>query len=97
MGFIRVSSFPILVRLEHDDTVVDTVTDEWGTWDVFEIEKIHWEELAGLDWNVSVTHPVSGQPFSEYVSANEDSSRNIPTPQRFPSDILIAGITLVGV
>ena len=95
MGQIIVFQYPIRVTLEHNDVVVDTYEDEWGTYDIYRISKVYWEEQAGLDWTVTVTHPSTGQPVQQSVEAYESGSRNLPTPAQFDSFPLEINCTLV--
>ena len=85
MGQIIVFNYPIEVILEHNDNVIDTYTDEWGTYDIYQINKVYWTEKSGLRWEVVVKHPATGQPIQQTITPHQSGSKNIPTPARFDS------------
>jgi hypothetical protein len=82
---MTVFRYPVEVILEHNDNVVDTYEDEWGTYDIYRIDKVYWTEKAGRRWEVVVRHPTTGQPMNQTITPYEYGSKNIPTPARFNS------------
>ena len=85
MGQIKVFDYPVELILEHNDSIVDTYTDEWGTYDIYQINKVYWTEKSGLKWRFRVLHPSTGQPVTGTVTPYEVGSKNLPIPARFYS------------
>ena len=85
MGQIIVFNYPIEVTLEHNDNVIDTYSDEWGSYDIYQINKVYWTEKSGFRWEVVVKHPTTGQPVQQTVTPHEVGSKNLPGPARFNS------------
>ncbi|MFC1996989.1 hypothetical protein ACFLXI_05200 [Chloroflexota bacterium] len=85
MPLIRIFSNPVIVDLEHNGNTIGTYTDEWGTYDIYKIETVHWEEVNGGRWEVVVEHPTTGQPVSQVIGPFESGFKNLPTPIRFDS------------
>lgn len=85
MAQITVLNYPVELILEHDGTVVDTVTDEWGDHDVYEIHTVYWTEVAGQTWNAIVQHPGSGKEITRTISPGESDFINLAVPARFNS------------
>ena len=96
MGLIAVLTSPVLVQLEHDDVIVDTVIDI-TTNNVYVISAVHWQEVAGETWIVEVAHPSTGLPITQTIGPGESGTQNLAVPARFNSYPLRAACGLVRV
>lgn len=94
MGVIRTHNYPIMLELIHDDVVVE-IDPETGQ-EYYTVERIDWEERAGQTWNVTVFHPVTGNPVPTTITPFEVGFKNIPPPARFATDCNINAVVVAG-
>lgn len=94
MAVVMVSDYPILVELIHNDVPVGTITDEWGTRNVYRYSSVHFLNRTGQTWNVLVSD-TTGRSWTATINPGQEGTLSIPTPRRPVSEPFAFSLTFI--
>lgn len=87
MGMMNLQGYPIAVQLEYNDTPAGQLSDGISTWNYYQVNRVHYQELSGQSWSLWVT--VNDQtPVTVNLQPLESGTYNLPGPQRFNTEPL---------